>query len=122
MSLYRYYYEDTNYFGFVDSEGKEVIMPDDKLNSDLRTYNHKLQERRQKVQEVNALMRHDNTIANRLWKMDMSSDSDLQTLRCLRNRFCSRKARDGDVAKRLLSDAETYTTGSTVTCVLRAMA
>lgn len=89
MSLYRYYYEDTNYFGFVDSEGKEVIMPDDKLNSDLRTYNHKLQERRQKVQEVNALMHHDNTIANRLWKMDMSSENLTRMVKRYDEQYCT---------------------------------
>ena len=59
VSLYRYYYEDYNYFGFVDEGGKEVVIRDDKLNSDLGTYNKKLQDRRQKVQEVNALMHHD---------------------------------------------------------------
>lgn len=73
VSLYRYYYDDCNYFGFVDSDGKEVIIRDDKLNSDLGTYNQKLQERRQKVQDVNALMYKDHTIASRLWKMDLTS-------------------------------------------------
>ena len=74
VSLYRYYYDYYNYFGFVGSDGKEVIMRDDKLNEDLQTYNHKLQVRRQKVQEVNAIMNKDNNIANRLWKMDLTSE------------------------------------------------
>ena len=42
VSLYRYYYDDTNYYGFVDSDGKEVVIRDDKLNSDLSSYNAKL--------------------------------------------------------------------------------
>lgn len=74
VSLYRYYYGYNNYFGFVGSDGREIILRDDKLNEDLMTYNHKLQVRRQKVQEVNALMNRDNTIANRLWKMDLTSE------------------------------------------------
>ena len=81
VSLYRYYYEDYNYFGFVDEGGKEVVIRDDKLNSDLGTYNKKLQDRRQKVQDVNALMPHDNTIANRLWKMDMTSNDLTELVR-----------------------------------------
>ena len=89
MSLYRYYYEDDNYFGFVDSEGKEVIMHDDKLNSDLRTYNHKLLERRQKVQEVNALMHQDNTIANRLWKMDLTSEDLTRMVKHYDEQYCT---------------------------------
>lgn len=74
VSLYRYYYDYYNYFGFVGSDGKEVIMRDDKLNEDLQNYNNKLQLRRQKVQEVNAIMNKDNSIANRLWKMDLTSE------------------------------------------------
>ena len=74
VSLYRYYYDYYNYFGFVGSDGKEVIMRDDKLNENLQTYNHKLQVRRQKVQEVNAIMDKDNSIANRLWKMELTSE------------------------------------------------
>ena len=73
VSLYRYYYDDYNYFGFVDSDGREVIIRDDKLNDDLGTYSRKLQERRQKVQEIGTLMSRDNTIASRLWKMDLTS-------------------------------------------------
>ena len=74
VSLFRYYYDYNNYFGFVGSDGKEIILRDDKLNDDLMTYNHKLQVRRQKVQDVNALMNRDNTIANRLWKMELTSE------------------------------------------------
>jgi hypothetical protein len=89
MSLYRYYYENTNYFGFVDSEGKEAIMQDDKLNSDLRSYNHKLQGRRQKVQEVNALMNQDNTIATRLWKMDLTSETLTRMVKQYDEQYCT---------------------------------
>ena len=79
VSLYRYYYDFYNYFGFVGSDGKEVIIRDDKLNENLTTYNYKLQVRRQKVQEVGALMNRDQTIAGRLWKMDLTSE-DLTNL------------------------------------------
>ena len=30
VSLYRYYHDDCNYFGFVDSDGREVVIRDDK--------------------------------------------------------------------------------------------
>ena len=89
VSLYRYYYEDYNYFGFVDEGGKEVVIRDDKLNSDLGTYNKKLQDRRQKVQEVNALMHHDNTIANRLWKMDLTSNDLTELVRQYDEQYCT---------------------------------
>ena len=89
VSLYRYYYDDYNYFGFVDENGKEVIIRDDKLNSDLGAYNHKLQERRQKVQDINALMNRDNTIANRLWKMDLTSNDLTELVRQYDERFCT---------------------------------
>ena len=29
VSLYRYYHDDCNYFGFVDSDGREVVIRDD---------------------------------------------------------------------------------------------
>ena len=38
VSLFRYYYGFNNYFGFVGSDGKEIILRDDKLNEDLTTY------------------------------------------------------------------------------------
>lgn len=89
VSLYRYYYDDYNYFGFVDSDGKEVIIRDDKLNDDLSTYSHKLQERRQKVQEIGALMERDNTIANRLWKMDLTSSDLTRLVRQYDEEYCT---------------------------------
>lgn len=88
VSLYRYYHDYCNYFGFVDIDGKEIIMRDDKLNDDLLTYNKKLQERRQKVQEVNALMSHDNTIANRLWKMDLTSEDLTKMVKRYDEQYC----------------------------------
>ena len=89
VSLYRYYYDDTNYYGFVDGDGKEVIIRDDKLNSDLSTYNKKLQDRRQKVQEVNTLMNRDNTIADRLWKMDLTTDNLTKLVKQYDERYCT---------------------------------
>ena len=89
VSLYRYYQDDSNYFGFVDSDGKEVIIRDDKLNSDMVSYNAKLQERRQKVQEINALMHQDNTIANRLWKMDLTSNDLTNLVKRYDEQYCT---------------------------------
>ena len=89
MSLYRYYYDDCNYFGFVDVDGNEVIIRDDKLNSDLSTYNKKLQDRRQKVQEINTLMNRDNTIAGRLWKMDLTSRDLTALVRQYDEQYCT---------------------------------
>lgn len=89
VSLYRYYYDYENYFGFVDSDGKEVIIRDDKLNEDMSNYNYKLQERRQKVQEVNALMNRDNTIANRLWKMDLKSYDLMRLVKQYDEQYCT---------------------------------
>ena len=89
VSLYRYYYDDTNYYGFVDSDGKEVVIRDDKLNSDLSSYNAKLQDRRQKVQEINALMNRDNTIADRLWKMDLTNDGLTKLVKQYDERYCT---------------------------------
>ena len=89
VSLYRYYYDDYNYFGFVDSDGREVIIRDDKLNDDLGTYSRKLQERRQKVQEIGALMSRDNTIANRLWKMDLTSNDLTRLVRQYDEEYCT---------------------------------
>ena len=89
VSLYRYYYDTYNYFGFVDSDGKEVIMRDDKLNEDLSSYNHKLQARRQKVQEVNAVMSKDNTIADRLWKMDLTSEDLTRMVMRYDEQYCT---------------------------------
>ena len=89
VSLYRYYYDDYNFFGFVDSDGKEVVIRDDKLNEDLSTYNKKLQERRQKVQEVNALMHQDKTIANRLWKMDLTSNDLTELVKQYDEDYCT---------------------------------
>lgn len=89
VSLYRYYYDNYNYFGFVDNEGKEIIIRDDKLNDDLSTYNHKLKERRLKVQEVNALMNKDNTIANRLWKMELTSSALTELVKRYDEEYCT---------------------------------
>ncbi len=89
VSLYRYYHDDCNYFGFVDSDGKEVVIRDDKLNSDMGSYNAKLQERRQKVQEVNALMHQDHTIASRLWKMDLTSNDLTGLVRQYDEQYCT---------------------------------
>ena len=89
VSLYRDYYDDNNYFGFVDDYGKEVIICDDKLNSDLSTYNKKLQERRQKVQEVNALMYQDKNISNRLWKMDLTSNGLTELVKQYDEEYCT---------------------------------
>lgn len=89
VSLYRYYYDYDNYFGFVDSDGKEVIIRDDKLNDDLGTYNQKLQNRRQKMQEVNALMNRDNTIANRIWKMNLTSNELTRLVKQYDEQYCS---------------------------------
>ena len=89
VSLYRYYYDDTNYYGFVDSDGKEVVIRDDKLNSDLSSYNAKLQDRRQKVQEINALMNRDNTIADHLWKMDLTNDGLTKLVKQYDERYCT---------------------------------
>lgn len=89
VSLYRYYYDYENYFGFVDSDGKEVIIRDDKLNEDMGNYNYKLQERRQKVQEVNSLMNRDNTIANRLWKMDLKSHELTNLVKQYDEQYCA---------------------------------
>ena len=89
VSLYRYYYDDYNYFGFVDDNGKEVIICNDNLNNDLSTYNQKLQERRQKVQELNALMYQDKTIANRMWKMDLTSNDLTELVKQYDEQFCT---------------------------------
>lgn len=89
VSLYRYYHDDCNYFGFVDSDGREVVIRDDKLNSDMGSYNAKLQERRQKVQEVNALMHQDHTIASRLWKMDLTSNDLTNLVRRYDEQYCT---------------------------------
>ena len=89
VSLYRYYYDANNYFGFVDDQGKEVVICDDKLNNDLGAYNNKLQDRRQVVQEINALMYHDNTIANRLWKMDLTSDDLTELVKQYDEQYCT---------------------------------
>ena len=89
VSLYRYYHDDRNYFGFVDDQGKEVVICDDKLNNDLNAYNNKLQDRRQVVQEINALMYHDNTIANRLWKMDLTSNDLTELVRRYDEQYCA---------------------------------
>lgn len=89
VSLYLYYYDLETYFGFVDSDGKEVIIRNDKLNEDLSTYNHKLQQRRQKMQEVNRLMNQDNTIANRLWKMDLTSENLTRLVKQYDEEYCT---------------------------------
>lgn len=89
VSLYRYHYDDCNYFGFVGSDGREVVIRDDKLNDDLGAYNRKLQDRRQKVQEVGALMDRDNTIANRLWKMDLTSHELTRLVRRYDEQYCT---------------------------------
>lgn len=89
VSLYRYYYERDNYFGFEGNNGKEVIIRDDKLDSDLRTYDFKLQKRRQVVQEVNAVMNQDNTIANRLWKMDLTSENLTKLVKRYDEQYCT---------------------------------
>ena len=89
VSLYRYYHDDTNYYGFVDSDGKEVIIRDDRLNSDLGSYNQKLQDRRQKVQDVNALMYQDKTISNRLWKMDLTSNGLTELVKQYDEEYCT---------------------------------
>ena len=89
VSLYRYYHDDRNYFGFVDDQGKEVVICDDKLNNDMGNYNSKLQERRQVVQDINALMYHDNTIANRLWKMDLTSNDLTELVRRYDEQYCA---------------------------------
>ena len=89
VSLYRYYYDDNNYFGFVDDNGKEVIIRDDNLNNDLGAYNQKLQERRQKMQEVNALMYQDKTIASRMWKMDLTSNGLTELVRQYDEQYCT---------------------------------
>ena len=36
VSLYRYYYDDYNYFSFVDENGKEVIIRDDRSHNSTR--------------------------------------------------------------------------------------
>ena len=89
VSLYRYYHDDRNYFGFVDDQGKEVVICDDKLNNDMGNYNRKLQDRRQVVQAINALMYHDNTIANRLWKMDLTSNDLTELVRRYDEQYCA---------------------------------
>lgn len=89
VSLYRYYVDNYNYFGFVGSDGKEVIIRDDKLNEDLTTYNHKLQVRRQKVQEVNAVMNRDQTIAGRLWKMELTSEDLTNLVKQYDEQYCT---------------------------------
>ena len=89
VSLYRYYHDDNNYFGFVDVDDQEVIIRDDKLNSDLGSYNVKLQDRRKKVQEINALMSRDNTIADRLWKMDLTSHDLTKLVKQYDERYCT---------------------------------
>lgn len=89
VSLYRYYYEDCNYFGFVDGDGREVVIRDDRLNDDLNSYNAKLQDRRQKVQEINLLMNRDRTIANRLWKMELTSDDLTRLVKQYDEDYCT---------------------------------
>ena len=89
VSLYRYFYDFYNYFGFVGSDGKEVIIRDDKLNENLTTYNYKLQVRRPKVQEVGALMVRDNTIADRLWKMDLTSENLTNMVKKYDEQYCT---------------------------------
>ena len=89
VSLYRYYYDDCNYFGFVDGDGKEVVIRDDKLNNDLNSYNAKLLDRRQKVQEINLLMNRDRTIANRLWKMELTSDDLTRLVKQYDEDYCT---------------------------------
>lgn len=93
VSLYRYYYENYNYFGFVGSDGKEVIMRDDKLDEDLNKYNHKLQLRRQKVQEVNAIMNKDNSIASRLWKMNLTSEDLTHMVKRYDEQYCTEEGK-----------------------------
>lgn len=89
VSLYRYYYDGENYFGFVDSNGKEVIICDDKLDKDLRTYEFKLQNRRQVVQEINGLMYQDKTIASRLWKMNLTSENLTHMVKQYDEQYCT---------------------------------
>ena len=93
VSLYRYFYEDDTFFGFVDNDGKEVVVRDDKLNEDLSSYEEKLETRRSKMQQVGAVMDKDPSVAEKLWKMDLTSNSLLKFVKRYDERYCTS---DGD--------------------------
>ena len=93
VSLFRYYYDGYNYFGFMDTDGKEAIIRDDKLNDDLSAYDKKLQARREKVQQVGTIMRKDPAIAGQLWKMDLESNTLTKLVQEYDETYCTS---DGD--------------------------
>lgn len=93
VSLFRYYHDGYNYFGFMDTDGKEAIIRDDKLNDDLSAYDKKLQARREKVQQVGTIMRKDPAIAGQLWKMDLESNTLTKLVQEYDETYCTS---DGD--------------------------
>ena len=93
ISLYRYYHDGDNYFGFVDADGKEAIIRDDKLNDNIASYNEKLQVRREKVQRIGMVMRKDPKAADQLWKMDMESNTLTKFVQKYDETYCTS---DGD--------------------------
>lgn len=93
VSLYRYIYEGENYFGFVGNDGKEVVVKDDRLNEDLSNYEEKLENRRSQMQQVGVVMYKDPTVANRMWKMDMTSSELVRFVKRYDERYCTS---DGD--------------------------
>ena len=93
VTLYRYYFSGDNYYGFVDTDGKEAIVLDDKLNNNLSNYTEKLRERREKVQQVGAIMKKDRAIPERIWKMDMTSGELTTIVKRYDEQYCTS---DGD--------------------------
>ena len=93
VSLFRYYHDGYNYFGFMDTDGKEAIIRDDKLNENLSAYEGKLQARREKVQQIGTVMRKDPAIAGQLWKMDLESSTLTRLVQEYDETYCTS---DGD--------------------------
>lgn len=93
VSLYRYAYDGETYFGFADTAGKEAVVREDRLNEDLSSYEEKLKARRGQLQQVGSVMSKDPTVAERLWKMDMTSDALLKVVKRYDERYCKS---DGD--------------------------
>ncbi|MBR1505398.1 MAG: hypothetical protein IJ614_04750 [Prevotella sp.] len=89
VSLFRYYYDGDNYYGFVDTNGKEVVMRDDKLNEDLSRYTEKLEARREMLQQVAAVMGKDPTVAERMWKMDLTSRNLTRLVQRYDEKYCT---------------------------------
>ena len=89
VSLYRYFYDDESYFGFVGDDGKEVVIRDDKLNEDLSSYEEKVEARRSLVQQVTNVMYKDPTVASRLWKMEFKDNSLLKVVKQYDERYCT---------------------------------